>query len=263
MPETNRYQIASVYRAVSVLEAFPDDRSLTQAEIARAVGLSEVTTLRYLTTLAGCGLLEREPSGRYVLGLRLFQLGERALGTDPRRAALPLMQELADRFDETVNLAARSHSRLVLIEGIEGTRSIRRGASIGESDSWHASALGKAILGQMSEEEALELIDLQGWDQFTPSTHTRWADAKGDLAEIRRRGYAIDDEEGELGLRCVGAAIYDRLGRPRYAISVSGPAARLDDKTIHEAGEAVRKTAAEISARLGFASQSAASTPAS
>ena len=245
---------------MNVLEAFRDDRSLTQAEIARAVGLSDATTLRYLSTLISRGLLEREASGRYVLGLRLFQLGGRALGSDPRRAALPLMQELADRFGETVNLAVWSQSRLVLIEAIESTRSIRRGASIGDTDSWHASALGKAILAELPEKEALDLIDAQGWDRYTGATRTRWADTRKDLVKIRNRGYAIDDEEGELGLRCACAAIRDRQGRPRYAVSVSGPMARLDDRTMREIGAAVRKTATEISARLGYHEQLAGPT---
>lgn len=246
------YRIEAVDRAISILEAFPDDGSLTQADISRAVSLSEATTLRYLSTLAGRGLVERLPSGRYCLGLPLFQLGERALGADPRQAALPIMQRLAAETSETVNLAIRNRDRLVLIEAVEGTRSIRRGASIGEADWWHASALGKAILSELPEQEAGEIAKSTGWPRLTPNSHTGWRKLRDDLAAVRERGYAIDDEEGEPGLRCIGAAVHSRQERARYAVSVSGPISRLPEESLAKVGERVREAAAQISARLGF-----------
>ena len=155
-----RYRIAAVDRAVAILETFTDGRALTQAEISRAAGLSEATTLRYLSTLNRNGLVERDAhSGRYALGLRLFQLGERALGTDVRHAALPVMRELSERFHETVNLGVRNADNLVLIEAVESTQPIRRGANIGDLDAWHGSALGKAILAALPDAEAREIVD--------------------------------------------------------------------------------------------------------
>jgi IclR family acetate operon transcriptional repressor len=246
------YRIESVDRAISILEAFPDDRPLTQAEISRAVSLSEATTLRYLSTLAARGLIERLPSGRYCLGLPLFQLGERALGADARQAALPTMQRLAAEAGETVNFAVRNRERLVLIEAVESTRSIRRGASIGDDDWWHASALGKAILSELPESEAREIAKTTGWPQLTANSHPDWRKLRDDLVRVRERGYAIDDEEGEDGLRCIGAAVHSRQERARYALSVSGPASRLAEESLARLGEKVCEAAAEISARLGF-----------
>jgi DNA-binding IclR family transcriptional regulator len=248
-----RYGIAAVDRAASILETFADGRALTQAEISRAAGLSEATTLRYLASLSRNGLVERDAhSGRYALGLRLFQLGERALGTDARHAALPVMRKLSEGFHETVNLAVRNANNLVLIEAVESTQSIRRGASIGDVDVWHASALGKAILAALPESEAREMVDGAKWVRRTGRTHTTWRALCEDLAKIRERGYAVDDEEGEGGLRCVGAAVHDRHGRPLYALSVSGPANRMDDDAVREIGRAVEEAAASISARIGF-----------
>ncbi len=238
---------------MSILDTFTDGRALTQAEISRAVGLSESTTLRYLATLNRNGLVERDAhSGRYVLGLRLFQLGERALGTDARQAALPFMRELSKRYHETVNLGVRNANNLVLIEAVESTHSIRRGANIGDLDAWHASALGKAILAGLPEPEAREVADRGKWVRLTPQSHSTWRELRADLVDIRSRGYAIDDEEGESGLRCVGAAVYDRHGRPQYAVSVSGPVNRIDHDAVVDIGKSVNAAAAKISARIGY-----------
>src|SRR5690348_11456316 len=123
-----RYSLAGIDRAVSVLEALSAEAPLTLGEIARRSGLNETTAFRYLTSLAAHGLAERAEDGRYRLGLRLFRLGQRALaGRDPRSIALPHMERLLERFDETVNLAARNRDELILIEVLESTRSIKKG----------------------------------------------------------------------------------------------------------------------------------------
>jgi DNA-binding IclR family transcriptional regulator len=250
-----RYRIAAVDRAVAILESFAADQALTQAEVARAAGLSETTTLRYLATLQRNGLVERDPrSGRYSLGLRMFQLGRLALGPDVRRAALPFLRGLAETSGETVNLAVRNADNLVVIEAVEGSRSIRRGASIGDVDVWHASALGKAILSALPETEAAEIVERCGWRRCTARSHTNWKQLSADLATIAERGYSIDDEEGEEGLRCLGAAILDGQGRPQYAVSVSGPANRITDTVAAALGAEIRNVASQISARIGFAS---------
>jgi DNA-binding IclR family transcriptional regulator len=248
--------MTAIDRAVAVLETFRDGRHMSQAEIARAAGLSEATVFRYLTTLTHHGLVERDSiSGRYSLGLRLFQLGEHALGADSRQAALPYMRDLCSDYGETVNLAVRNSDNLVLIEGLESSRSVRRGANIGDIDPWHASGLGKAIMAVLPEPEARELSGGSRFPKLTPHTHTDWASLRLDLLQTRARGYSIDDEEGELGLRCVGAAIFDRNGRPRYALSVSGPANRVDQEAIDRIGPAVAAAAVEISVRLGYTPQ--------
>ena len=147
-PVSPKYSVAAVDRAVAVIAAVDATRSGSLAEVARATGLSDATALRYLASLARNDLVEREAeTGRYRLGIRLFQLGQRALGDrDPRRAALPFMKGLLERFEETVNLAMRNRQELVLVEVLESRRSIKKGASVGDRDTWHSSALGKAIL---------------------------------------------------------------------------------------------------------------------
>lgn len=244
--------MAAIDRAIAVLETFSEGGDLTQAEIARGAALSEATAFRYLTTLTHHGLVERDPiSGRYSLGLRLFQLGEHALGADSRHAALPFMRALCSDYGETVNLAVRSADSVVLIEAVESSRSVRKGADIGDVDLWHASALGKAIIAALPESEARELALGGRWVQPTPKTLATWPSLREDLLKTRARGYSVDDEEGEMGLRCVGAAIFDRHGRPRFALSVSGPTNRVDHESIDRIGQAVSAAASQISARIG------------
>src|ERR1700722_8177956 len=131
---SDRYSLAGVNRVISLLEALDGSAALSLAELSRATRLSEATALRYATSLVTHGLLERDPStGRYSLGIRLFQLGEQALrGRDPRAVALPHMRRLLGRFEETLTLAGRFNDELLLIEVIESPRSIRTGASLGE-----------------------------------------------------------------------------------------------------------------------------------
>jgi IclR family acetate operon transcriptional repressor len=244
---TDSFSLTSIARAVSILEAFGDSNDLSLADLSRASGLSEATALRYATSLTTHGLLERDPkSGRYSLGMRLFLLGEDALrGRDPRASALPHMRRLRDRFAETVNLAMRNGDELILIEVVESPRSLRLGANLGERDEWGGAALGRAILAQLDEGPARLLLE-----GAMPSRE----DVERVLAQlprVRKRGYAVDDGECKPGLRCVGAAVFDRTGAPRYALSVAGPTSRITAASVPAIGAELREAAAAISADLG------------
>ncbi len=250
-----RYRIDAVDRAIAILEALGQDAPLSQAQLARATKLSEATAFRYLNALGRHDLVERDPeSGRYRPGIGLFQLGQRALANrDPRLIALPIMRGLLERFGETVNLAMRWGNTLVLIDGLESERSLKRGATVGERDAWHASAVGKAILAHLSEVEVRTIVSDSGLAARTPGTITAIKALLEELARIREIGYAVDNEEGEQGLRCVGAPIFDRTGAPAYALSLSGPSARLSLDALTPIGEELAAAAAVISERLGHA----------
>jgi DNA-binding IclR family transcriptional regulator len=253
-----QYHIAAVDRAVSILNLLETQSPLRLGEIARGVELSEPTTLRYLANLVQHRLVERDSDGKYSLGLRLFQLGQRAVGSrDVRKFALPQLERLLARFDETVNLAVRRNDDLVIIEVAESQRSIRKGASIGEPDKWHSSGLGKAILARLPEAEARAILGRRGTERLTEHTLATVDDVLENLAEVRRRGYSIDDEEAEPGLRCVAAAICDRNGEPMYAISVSGPATRIDSDSVSKIGAEVVAATDAVATALGYQAQPA------
>jgi DNA-binding IclR family transcriptional regulator len=247
------FSLAGIDRAMAVLAAFDEGHDLPLADLARSTHLSEPTALRYATSLATHGFLERDPdTGRYRLGMRLFELGHKALRTrDPRSIALPHMLRLRNRFEETVNLAMCHGDDLILIEVIESPRSIRQGARLGDRDYWHASSLGKAALAHLDRDEARARLERHERRQFTPQTITSIERLLDELDAVRARGYAVDDLENESDLRCVGAAVLDRHGIPQYAISIAGPANRLTLEVAHGMGFALREAAASISAGLG------------
>jgi DNA-binding IclR family transcriptional regulator len=252
---TDRYWVRAVDRTIQLLEvlAESDGRTKTLSEVAHLSGMPESSALRYLATLAGRGVVEHDGIGadsRYRLGITLFSLAERAIGnTDVRALALPLMQGLLDRFQETVNLAIFRQRRLVIIESLEGLRSIRQGARVGEQDRLRSTALGKAILATHADNEVLTLLRAEPVERLTARTITGNDAMLDELAVVRERGYAIDDEESEVGLRCVGVAITSRPG-PAYAMSISGPASILTLERAHEAGPALARAGLELRTRL-------------
>ena len=251
--ELANYSLESIDRMALILGALEQAPEQSLDQVARASGLNESTALRYLLSLAKHELVERnEKTGRFRLGLSLFRLGSRAIAhRDIVTLSLPVMERLLAQFGEAVNLAARQQDQVVLLRILDGAVPTRKGAKAGETDAWHATSLGKALLAAMSETDCRAIIGPEPLATYTPGTMIAHADLARDLEGARLRGYAIDDEESIEGLRCVGAAIRDHDGIPSYVLSVSGPKSRMPYARIDEIGLAVAEAAAAISKMLG------------
>lgn len=251
------YSLDSIDRmsaTLLALEAAPDQ---PLERVARLTGLNESTALRYLLSLTKHGFVERdEETGAFRLGLELFRLGTLAM---ERRnilsVAAPVMTALRDRFGESVNLAANQHDKVVLIQVLGRPDSMRKEGRAGETDPWHATSLGKAILATLPDEKVHLILSGMTLDRFTPNTKTDLAEVARDLMVIRQNGYSVDDEEVVEGLRCVGVAVRGHNDRVEYALSLSGPKSRMSYTRIQEIGAVLIEAAHELSAKLGASGQ--------
>ncbi len=251
--EQSNYSLESVDRMAAILHALELAPEQTLDQVARQSGLNESTALRYLLSLSKHELVERnEASGRFRLGLSLFRLGTRSIEyRDIVTLSLPVMERLLAQFGESVNLATRQQEQVMLLRVMESANPTRKGAKAGETDAWHATSLGKALLAAMPVGEAMEILNAAPLLAYTPNTMIGQDELARDLQSAQARGYAIDDEESVEGLRCVGAAIRDHAGTPRYALSVSGPKSRMPYPRTEEIGSVLVRGAAEVSKALG------------
>lgn len=251
--EKANYQLESVDRMVSVLKALEMAPEQSLDQVARQADLNESTALRYLLSLTHYELVERDAvSGRFRLGLSLFRLGTKSVAhRDTVTSSLSVMERLLAEFGESVNLAVRQQGQVVLLRVLESATPTRKGAHPGESDPWHATALGKAMLAYMSEEDVLEILRASPLHSYTPNTFTSEEEVLRDLQRTRVRGFALDDEESVEGLRCVAVAIRDHDGVARFALSVSGPKSRMPYQRLEEIGAAMIPGAGEVSRALG------------
>jgi IclR family transcriptional regulator, KDG regulon repressor len=251
---SNNYIVKPVYKALQVLRVLGDERrELALSEICYRVDLPKTTVFRYLQTLCVCGFVTHDhDTDLYRIGLRVWELGQSV--HEPlrvRELALPLMRALRDQFNETVNLGVLDGLEVVYLEIIESRRSLRMQAQLGGRDPIHSTALGKAVLAFLPEDQ---------WPAHLPSDLTprteRTVVSRGRvqqaLAQARERGYAFDDEENEEGARCIAAPIFNHQGQAVAAVSLAAPASRMTDRLLPKAAAAVTQTAGEISKRLGY-----------
>lgn len=245
----------AVDRALSILEAVSEGNSgLTNAHLARRLGIPKSSASSILSVLQERGYLCRFPeNGRYKLGFKVLTLGRKLLETSVIRGlALPFMRELVDRADLTCHLAVLGHHEAVHFEKIVARRYFSRDKtrSVGERVPLHASSVGKALLAWQN----LPTLDayLLGHElrKSSPRSITDRANLLAKLEEVRRQGYAVDDEECRIGWRCVGAPIFDRWGSTRVAICLTGTVAELGDSRLAPIATAVKETAQRLSRRL-------------
>ncbi len=253
------YRVRAVIRAVSLLELLrTSNGGASLNELASRSDLAKPSVFRMLRTLEETGLVERV-SGKdtYRLGVRCLALGQAYLEqTDLRREALPVLERLRSDFDETVHLGVLDDElRVVYLEKLETTHAVGVMMSkVGRTAPSHCTSLGHAMLAG-SDEDLIGELDRRGaLGEATANTVNDPDVLRGTLAEVRERGYALDLEGHEEGVRCVAAPIQDASGRTVAAVSISGPKHRLPKRLLQgDLARATKEAAREISARLGAA----------
>lgn len=242
-------------RALAVIDALAQDPGgISLAQLSTKLKLHKSTVHRLVMVLERHRLLEKHSeTGRYRLGLKLFELGSRAIaGMDLRDRARPHLQRVMYETDETVHLCVLDEGEVLYVDKIEPQRSVRMASSVGRRMPMHCTAVGKAILAELPASQIDDIVRLHGLRPSTRRTVRTPAELTAELAAVRSRGYAIDDEENEEGVRCVGAAIVDSTGSAVAAISVSGPSFRITKEKVPVVSRSVVAAAQAISAQLGY-----------
>jgi DNA-binding IclR family transcriptional regulator len=248
------YQLHGLERAVSVLEALSEsDVPLSLGEICRRMKLHKSTAHRSLMVLERSALIERTQENRFRLGLKLYELGNRAVEqTDLRARVHPFFRRLAADVGETVHLGVLQKASVVYLDKVEPKRRVCMSSKCGTSNPVYCTSMGKAMLAYQPQETIEKIIAKIRFVRYTHKTLCSQETLLKSLERVRHRGYAIDDEEIELGVRCIGAPVFDENHWAIAAVSVSGPSSRITAQSVPEIAERLLRCCREISASLGL-----------
>ena len=246
--------IQVIDRSAQLLDSIAaSDEPLSLKILAADTGLHPSTAYRILGALSGVGFVERDAAGHYLLGRKLLQLaGHVKRGIDIRGESLDVMQTLRDRLGETVNLTVREGDQVIYIERVTPQRMMRVEQVIGSRAPLHVTAVGKLMLGELGDTFLKAYAARTGLPAFTAHTLRTTQTLREDVQRAKANGYALDNEEAEEGVGCIGVLIRDGSGAVVAGLSVSAPIERRKDEWI----ELLRQAGRSISGRLGYSGNS-------
>lgn len=251
-PRTGTVQ--SLVRSISILNALAkEEHGLTLTDLAQKIGLAPSTAHRLLTTLQQERFVRFDQDRSvWLIGVQAFVVGNAFVRSrDVLTMSRPYMRRLMEESGETVNLAVEDQGEAVYLAQVGCRQMMRAIAKPGGRVPLHCSGIGKALLASMPDREVAEILRRRGLERMTDKTIDTPARLRDSLTRIRSLGYAFDDEENAIGLRCVAAVVHDEYGEPLAGLSLSGPMARIPDDRMPLLGGIVSKTAAAITAALG------------
>ncbi len=246
--------VQSIRRAFTILEAVAlAPEGLNLADLSKKVGLHNSTTFHLTKTMTSMGILrQNEQSKRYHVGAHLFGLAKGAADeAELVRLATPVIAELARETGENSHIAVRIPEGVVIIDKHESLSQVRMTERIGATRPAHATAIGKAILAALSDEQLAVFLENHDFEAFTAKTITDPDRFIREIEQIRKDGIAYDDTEFNEEARCLAAPVYDFTGTVIGSIGISGPIWRIGPDDLPMLSKSVRKAAAELSARLG------------
>ena len=255
----NEKRLSSVASAIALLKAFSEDEvDIGVSTLARRLGIAKSTVHRLATTLVSEGMLEQNPeNGKYRLGIALFGLGALVRRRmDVSTEAKPYLFDLRETTGETVHLAILDRLDIMYVYNLESMQAIRMRSDIGVRKPAYCTAEGLAILA-FQPPAVIDDILARGLKARTPKTNTDPAAFRRTLLSVRERGYALEDEESEAGMRSLAAPIRNGAGEVAGAVGVAGPVQRLPDEALASFAPHVLRTADAISVRLGYRSRAA------
>ena len=250
----SREQVTSVERALSILELLASrHHGLSTSEISRVSKVPKSSTSYLLRTLVGRGYVHRDgETGQHTLGIRVLSLGGQAMqGMALRELAMPHLRQLVETTRLGSHLAILDHGDAVYIERIESPGFIKMDIWNGRRVAPQATAVGKALICHLTREEVQEIAGSHPLRPVSARTIVTLPHLLEELTGIRRCGYAIDDEEHAVGVRCVAAPVFSASGDVVAAIGVSGTVSQLGDDYLPSLGKIVHTVALKLSAQLG------------
>lgn len=249
--------VQSVERTLDIMELLSEhENGLPIKDISEILDLHKSTVHRLLATLIHKGYVEKNiDNNNYIVTLKLFQLGSRKVeNIDLIDIAKPYLNKLAELTNEVVHLVIREGAYIVYIDKVEGTQTIRMHSRIGRRSYMYCTGVGKAIMASMDSNEMKDIWDKSKIVKLTDHTIIDFEDMQKELLDIRQRGYSLDNEENEIGVRCIAVPIFDISGCSNAALSISGPTIRMTDEKILEFKSYILEYSKIISKELGYRS---------
>ncbi|MBK8021824.1 MAG: IclR family transcriptional regulator [Chloroflexi bacterium] len=254
--EENKSFVPTIERTFRILEALAANvNGCGISELSNELGIAKSTTFNILATLTELGYIYRsDGDNKFHLSLKLFSLGSTVVERlDLRRISASILQELVDATGETANLGTIQGDEAVYIECLSGPHPVTVNTWPGKRLPLHSTALGKALLAWLPQDQARAILLTSDRQDPSIGISARLDRFLSELVLVRVQRYAVDNEEDAIGLRCVGAPIFDYTGQVVAAISLTAPTQRMPLEQIPETAVLVVASAQRISRRLGFA----------
>ena len=251
MENKNPLQVAE--RLFDILELLVDHGSLGLMEISKALNLNKSTTHRILNSLIYMGYVKQnEESRKYECTFKLVNIASKIMSRiDIVSLVRPYLRELMETTKETVHFVAQDGLDAVYIDKVESfTNNIQMVSRIGNRIPLYCSGVGKAMVAEMSASEALNIWNNSDIKKLTPYTITEYEDFISTLDTVRKQHYALDNEENEIGVKCIAASLQNPIDKTRYAFSISAPISRMDSERIQELSAYVLKTKEKIETEI-------------
>ena len=252
MKHTHNESVARAFAIIEYLAGCEDWVALRT--LARDLGLVPATAYRFLATLRELGYVQQQPDdSRYQLTLKFAWVASRVLErTQLRRVAHPSMEHLTAVSNETTHLAVLEGREIVYIDKVDNVQAVKMRSRIGTRGCIHSTAVGKSIVAFLPQGEREEMTAGLEFSRMTKNTIADAGRFSAHLAEIRRRGYAVDDEENEVGIRCVGVPVFDHAGRVAGAVSISGWTITMTPERLPQLASTLQDACQQISKELGY-----------
>lgn len=247
--------VQSVDRALRVLDLLTKiPESVPLRRLSQEADLPRSTTHRLLQTLIYHRLVTQDDeTGEFRPGLKLFEMAQRVLRSlDIRTEALPIMEKLKAQTQLTVHLGCLDDGQVMYIEKRQADHSVVMDSAVGKRAPVHCTALGKALLAHLPAEEVRQILEAKGLARYTARTITTWEELQEELETVKANGYAVDDCEHELLIRCVAAPVYDQSGTAAAALSLTGTTDRVGPGDMRKLAPVLVQAADTVSRTIGY-----------